>query len=139
MLPLGEISVSIIILARSDRHQQQQDCSLRLICVLPTTCKCKPIAPEYRCSDSGRWFRSAHRRREHAASLITRDRRRRRGDEQQEESLLLEDDGRTLASYGIIGAEDGDDFVTLQFVVVAPLTAEQIEARSVEGRGANLN
>ena len=52
--------------------------------------------------------------------MITRDRR-------------SEDYGRTLASYGIIGAE-GDDIVTLQFVVVAPLTAEQIEARSVEGR-----
>ena len=44
----------------------------------------------------------------------------------------MEDDGRTLASYGIQGSEEYDDIVTLEMVVVAPLTPEQIEARLKE-------
>ena len=50
------------------------------------------------------------------------------------ERLLLDDDERTLASYGTVRPQedDGDDIVTLQLVVVAPLTPEQIEARSKE-------
>ena len=53
--------------------------------------------------------------------------------------FLDDDDDRTLASYGIVGdADDGDLLVTLQLVVVVPLTPEQVEARSREVYAASL-
>ena len=49
-----------------------------------------------------------------------------------EESVIVHMDGdaRTVASYGIVGSNDGDEIVTLQLLVVAPLTPEQIQERT---------
>ena len=48
-----------------------------------------------------------------------------------EKSTLFEDNTRTLVSI----AGDEDDIATLKFVIVKPLTLEQIEERSTGGMG----